>query len=149
MRDKRKEINMKNKSAFITDLLLFLASAFFCTGTKFVFHACGKKEDGSYMSCHWAEQAVFAVSISIVIISLLVLLVKNRKFKAGAAAALIPCALMAAIIPNNMINLCMMNTMRCHSTMRPFVITASAVIIIIAAADIFLNINSKENKNEA
>ena len=78
---------MKNKSAFITDILLFLASAFFCTGTKFIFHACGKKDDGSYMACHWAEQAVFAIGISIVIISLLVLFIKNRKFKAGAAAA--------------------------------------------------------------
>ena len=140
---------MKNKSAFITDILLFLASAFFCTGTKFIFHACGKKDDGSYMACHWAEQAVFAIGISIVIISLLVLFIKNRKFKAGAAAAVIPSALMAAIIPNNMINLCMMDTMRCHSTMRPFVIIASVIIIIIAAVDIFMNIRAKENKNEA
>jgi cytochrome bd-type quinol oxidase subunit 2 len=139
---------MKNKSTFVTDLLLFSASVFFSIGTKFIFHACDKKDDGTYMACHWAEQAVFAVSIAIVVISVTVIFVKNRHLKAGAAASVIPCALMAAVIPNNMINLCMMNTMRCHSTMRPFIIISAVIIIILAIADIILNIRKKEDKNE-
>ncbi len=139
---------MKNKSAFVTDILLFLASIFFSIGVKFIFHACGKKDDGTYMACHWAEQAVFAISIAIAVISVIVLVVKNRYFKAGAAAAVIPCALMAAVIPNNMINLCMMNTMRCHSTMRPFIIISAVIIIILAIADIVLNTRKKGDKNE-
>ena len=72
----------------LTDIVLLLLSLALCLGVKLVFHACGMKEDGSYMNCHWAEQAVFAVSAGLTITSVLRLFL-DRKAKAGAALAMI------------------------------------------------------------
>lgn len=140
--------NMKNRSVFqiAIDIILAAAAAALCFGTKFVFHACGAKEDGSFMACHWAEQAVLAFGIAILIMAVLRLIFSNSGVKTGLSLAIIPSAIIAAMIPNVFINLCMMKDMRCHSVMRPAVIICAAVIAALAAAGIFADSKKTEKK---
>ena len=121
----------------LTDIVLLLLSLALCLGVKLVFHACGMKEDGSYMNCHWAEQAVFAVSAGLTITSVLRLFL-DRKAKAGAALAMSVTATFTALIPGVCIRLCMMDTMRCHAVMRPAVIILCGMLSLTGIADFVL-----------
>ena len=122
----------------ITDILLLVMSAVLCLGVKIVFHACGMKEDGSWMNCHWAEQAVFAVSIGLTVTACLRLFF-DRKAKAGAALAMSVISVMTALIPGVFVRLCMMDSMRCHAVMRPAVTILSVLIAVTGVADLLLS----------
>lgn len=126
------------KKLTVTDVILLVLSAALCLGVKLVFHACGPKEDGSWMTCHWAEQAVFAVSIGMMAIAVVRLFLERRE-KAGAAVAMSLMGVMTALIPNVMIRLCMMNEMRCHAVMHPAVVILSVLTAIAGAADFVLS----------
>lgn len=138
--DKKKSI-----LPIIANTALLLLCAAFCAGIKLVFHACPKKPDGTFMSCHWAEQSVFAFSLALTAMAVLLLIVRNKKTKTGIALAMIPAAAVTALIPNVMIKLCMMENMRCHSTMRPAVIVFS---VVIAAAAVFCAAVNNKNAGD-
>lgn len=63
--------------------------------------------------------------------------------KAGLSAALISCSVFAFIVPENLISLCMMNTMRCRAIMTPAAIVCSVLVVIAAAADIVVQLRRK------
>lgn len=125
------------KKPNITDSLLLLFSLALCIGVKCLFHACGAKDDGSFMSCHWAEQAVFALSLGMTAGSVLRLFL-NRQAKAGAALMLSVTAVMTALLPGVFIRLCMMQEMRCHAVMRPAVIIVCVLLAVTGIADAVL-----------
>ncbi len=122
------------KKITITDILLTVLSLVLCIGIKFFFHACGVKEDGSFMTCHWAEQAVFCASIGMTAAALLRLFLP-QKAKAGAALVMSISAVMTALLPGVFIRLCMMETMRCHALMRPAVIIVCGMIAVTGIVD--------------
>ena len=125
------------KKIRVTDILLPVLSLVLCLGVKLVFPACGPKEDGTWMACHWAEQAVFAVSLALAAMAVLRFFVHSG-MKKGISLAMIPAAAVAAVIPGCLINLCIMDTMDCHAKMRPAVIVCCVLIILAAGADLLL-----------
>ena len=129
---------MENKKIIFTDILLIIASAVLALGAAFVFHACGPKDDGSFMSCHWAQQAVFGLGLVMMIISCMHLGAKNPRMKMGISLAIIPVAVYTALVPQFVIKLCMMSSMRCHTTMRPAAAVICVLIVVIAAVDVIL-----------
>lgn len=132
---------MKNIKAM--DIVLLVLSAVLCVGVKAVFHACEVMED-KIMSCHWAEQAVFAMGIVLVVQALGLIILSRYNVRRGLSFAMIPTAVVTAFIPKIMINLCMMNDMRCHTTMRPAVIILSIIIAVCA----LVNAVTSEGKEE-
>ena len=52
------------------DVLLAVFSVAYLVGVRTVFLPCGPKEDGSWMNCHWAGQAVTGVAVCLVILSI-------------------------------------------------------------------------------
>jgi len=118
------------KKIMIPDVILCILSAVLCFGTKFGFHACGPKEDGGWMACHWAEQAVFGLGIVMLVLSIMMtFLLKDGKTKSGIALSLAGMAALALAVPNHLIMLCMMTDMRCHSVMKPAVMIISIFIL--------------------
>lgn len=129
----------KNKSSNrVSEILLLALSAFFLIGMLTFLGPCGPKDDGTWMTCHWAGQALKGVAAVWLVISVLHLLVKDPKAKMGLSLAAIPTALLGAILPGNLIGLCMMNTMRCHSVMRTSAIILSVLVIVVSAYDAFV-----------
>ncbi|MBR0171492.1 MAG: DUF4418 family protein [Lachnospiraceae bacterium] len=123
----------KNNPASVIDVIILLLCLLLTAGIKLVFHACAPKEDGSWMTCHWAEQAVFAIGVAMVIQALALLLYDRQGkhgVKAGISFALAIQGIICAVLPGILINLCMMQDMRCHTLMRPAVI----VLCILTAA---------------
>ena len=127
----------KNKGAVISELILSVLCIFLCAGDKLIFHACGQTDEGRWMACHWAEQAVFAAGISLTATAVMLMLVKNAGIRRGLALAMIPQAAVTAFIPNTLINLCMKTDMRCHAVTKPAVIILSAAVAVCAAVCAF------------
>jgi hypothetical protein len=128
------------KISVILDAVLCILSALLCFGTKYLFHACGPKEDGGWMACHWAEQAVFGIGLVLLVLSLVMTFAfKDGKTKSGIALSLEAIAALALVMPNHLISLCMMNTMRCHAVMKPAVIIISILIILCGMAACILH----------
>ena len=66
---------MKRSSAYTAcDILLPLLALAFFLGLLFVFGPCGTKEDGGWMTCHWAGQALRGLAGVLLVIALLHLL---------------------------------------------------------------------------
>ncbi len=120
----------------ITDILLPVLSIVFLVGLLTFAGACGPKEDGSFMTCHWAGQAVKALAVLMLITSIVRLAVRDRGMKKGLSIAIVLTAITAAVIPGILINLCMMNTMHCHAVMRPFIIVMAVLLTAGAIIDI-------------
>lgn len=132
---KESENMKKNLSGILTGILTVLG-LLLSVGVQLVFHACGAGEDGSYMSCHWAQMAVVAIGAVIAVTGAAALAVRDRKIRMGLVAAVIPAALAAVLVPNVLIRLCMMDTMHCNHVMRPAVLIFGILAMIISAADV-------------
>ena len=120
----------------IADILLPVLSIIFLVGLLTFAGPCGPKEDGSFMSCHWAGQAVKALAVLLIVMSVIRLALRDRGMKKGLSIAIVLTAITAAVIPGNLISLCMMNTMHCHAVMRPFVIVMAVLQAAAAMIDI-------------
>lgn len=120
----------------VGDIALLVVSIAFLVGIVALFGPCGPKEDGSWMTCHWAGNAVTGLATVLVAISIIHALVPGAQVKMGLAIATIPVSALAAVLPANIIDLCMMNTMHCRVVMRPAVIACAVVMIAAAVFDI-------------
>ena len=127
----------------IIHIAAILLSVFLAAGVKLLFHACGPKEDGSWMHCHTAENAVCICGICMAVLLLGALLLRGRR------AAAIPCLLAAAagvvtaLLPNTIIHMCMMTDMRCHAVMKPAVIILSILIALLSAVSGILHLRER------
>lgn len=130
---------MKKLAAF-SNVTVLLLSAALCIGVKTVFKACSQTAEGKWMACHWAEQAVMGIGIALTVTALMLVIIGSKKMKQGLALAMIPQAVVSALIPNTLIKLCMMETMHCHTVTKP------AVIIISALIAVFAGISAVSNK---
>ena len=118
------------------DAILFVLSAALFAGVLTVFAPCGAKEDGGWMTCHWAGNAVAGVAAVLTALVIMRLFVKDTKARLGLSAAMIPAALLSALFPGRLISLCMMPAMRCRAVMSPAVTVLSVLIIAAAGIDV-------------
>lgn len=121
----------------ITDVLLLLASGVFFIGMRTFLAPCAQQADGKWMVCHWAGEALFGVAAVLFAIALLHAVIWRAAIKTGLAMAMIPTAVLAFFLPGQMIDLCMMETMRCHTVMQPAARAISAVLILLACLDVY------------
>lgn len=115
-------------------------------GVLLIFPACGPKDDGTFMMCHWAGQAVFGMGIVLTVISVIVLIFGSGKAAAGASLSAAALAVLTALTPEILIPLCKMPTMQCHTLMRPAVIVLSALIAAAAVVDAVIILKRKDDK---
>lgn len=129
-----KNRNQKKKAPAVSGITAALCIVL-TVGVMTVFHACGPKEDGSWMSCHYAQMTVFFLGIAMTACSIASLFLN---FGAGVFLHVLTILLAAAaaVIPGNVIRLCMMNQMQCRAVMRPAVLLLSILIIAFSAGSI-------------
>ena len=129
---------MNNRSTVVLDAATLLLSASFAVGMKTFLAACGPHEDGAWMSCHWAEAALFALAVVLTVQAAIRLALRAPGAKRGAALAMLPVALAAAIVPGGLIPLCMMRTMRCQMVMKPGATVFAVLIAALCAVEALL-----------
>lgn len=130
---------MKRSSAYTAcDILLPLLALAFFLGLLFVFGPCGPKEDGGWMTCHWAGQALRGLAGALLVIALLHLLPGRAEMKMGLDLATLPLSVLALLLPGRLIGLCTMASMQCRSVMRPAVTVFAVLLMIVSALDLLM-----------
>lgn len=128
---------MKKISPGVTDIVLAVLGVAFLVGIRTFFRPCGPMEDGGWMTCHWAGQAVTGVAGALLALAVIHLFAGER-VKIGLDLALAALSILAVSLPGHLIGLCMMRDMRCRSVMTPGVTVLAILTILAAAADIFI-----------
>lgn len=131
-------MEQKTRRAGLGDLLLLVFSLLYLSGILTFFAPCGPKEDGSWMTCHWAGQAALGTAAVLTVLSVVHILAKDRGIKLGLDVGILSAAALSALIPGRLIGLCMMPEMRCRQLTAPGVTVCSVLILAAAAADLIL-----------
>ena len=123
----------------VGDILMLAMGVLYFALIHAVFYPCDPLADGTFMSCHWAHQAISGCALALFALSVFHLILKNKGIKIGLDIAAIVIALLAMGIPGKLINLCMMPEMRCRMLMAPGTMVLSVLTMIAALVDIFLH----------
>ena len=126
-----------NAAAIVLSIIL-------AAGVKLVFHACGPKEDGSWMHCHTAENTVCISAVGMTLLMLGVFILQNRKGAFALSLLTTVAAALTALLPNTIIHMCMMTNMRCHAVMKPTVVLLSVIIAVISLITGIMRLREKE-----
>ena len=135
---------MRRNACRWMDAGLLILNALALVGSRTFFKPCAASEDGSFMACHWAGQAVFGLTIIATILCAMCLLVRNSDGKAGLLAAMLPVSAVSMLMPGGLIRLCMMPDMRCRAVMQPCVIAFCAVSIVLTIADLLITLRGRK-----
>ena len=111
-----------------------IAALVLIIGALTFFSAC-ESENGMHMACHWAQNAVALSGVVIALLSAVRVFIPNRDIKTGLMLGIFITAVSVIFIPNTVISLCMMDTMRCHTIFKPAVIITASVIAVISGVD--------------
>lgn len=120
-----------------TDFLLAALSALTLIGALTFFKTCGPREDGSWMNCHWANQTVTGLAAVMTVLSIARFFLGDGE-KIGLDLSQIALAVLTAVLPGNLIPLCGMETMRCHTVFQPAALVLSVLTAAAALADAIL-----------
>ena len=131
---------MKGK---ITGILLLIVGLIQALGLKFVFGACGPKEDGKWMRCHYTETVGIAIGILVVFVGIVYIATSSKALiGAGLSLALIPVGIISILLPHKLIGVCMKETMKCVAVTSPAITVLGAIIVIIAVVSAVINLKA-------
>ena len=97
-------------------------------------------DDGSAAACHVAAHAVTAAGCVGAVAALAALFVRSRVASGAFSLVCAAAGLFAAICPGTLFGLCMMQTMRCWTAMKPFALVCGVLVCalgVIAAILLF------------
>ncbi len=103
-------------------------------GSLTVFRACDSAE-GRHMACHWAQNAVTLAGAVLTVQSVIRIFIHDKGIKAGLSVGIFTLALSVIFLPGTVIDLCMMETMRCHTVFKPAVIVIASVLTVVSGID--------------
>ena len=126
----------------VTDIALLALCAVLLIGTLTFLTPCGQKEDGSWMTCHWAGQTSVALAAVLLTMAVMHAVVPKGGVKLGIDLAVLPAAVLVSQVPGHVIGLCMMETMRCQAVMRPGIAVLAVLIAAAAAWDLVLRLKA-------
>lgn len=133
-------------SARVAGIILFLVCLVLAIGAFTVLKTCGPMEDGSWMTCHWAGEAVKGVSVVMAVLAAVGLFTKNSGVKVGLSVGIIANAVLNCCIPGTLIHTCMMPDMQCNAVTKPCVMALSVVIIVIALINAIISVKASKEK---
>lgn len=135
---------MKRLKTGIAEIFLLIFGVLILVGSLTFFSACGAKEDGSFMSCHWAQMMITAFGALISAEALAAVLIPDRMFKAGLDTAAALTSALLALVPGTLIPLCMMPDMHCRAVTQPVTLLLACLAFVAAVAGLILNLKRKE-----
>ena len=136
---------MKLTKEKVFALLPAVFSLLLSLGVMTVFSACGMKEDGTWMRCHGAQNVVELGGFVLFFLFSFGAILKSRSLRLFLYAAGVIGAAALFFVPGDIMPLCMMKTMRCHTVFQPFVRLVSAVIVVSGAAGFVRVLRSSRN----
>ena len=101
-------------------------------GEKTFLRPCSARPDGTFMTCHWAGESVYVLSILLFFGAMLMLIIRKQEVYAALEGMVILICLLMKHIPGGFIPLCMKKDMRGWAGMRPGVGLLCALVILLA-----------------
>ena len=101
-------------------------------GEKTFLSPCSARPDGTFMTCHWAGESVYVLSILLFFGAMLMLIIRKQEVYAALEGMVILICLLMKHLPGGFIPLCMKKDMRCWAVMRPGVGLLCALVILLA-----------------
>lgn len=101
-------------------------------GEKTFLRPCSARPDGTFMTCHWAGESVYVLSILLFFGAMFMLTIRKQEVYAALEGMVISICLLMKQIPGGYIPLCMKKDMRCWAVMRPGVGLLCALVILLA-----------------
>lgn len=144
-------INKKKCKIGFTDILLLVCSVLYSIGIKYWFPVCEISGD-MVMGCHWAGEVLAAVSILLIVISVVHIAIPDERIKNGIDISLAGIAVFAMMIPGNIISLCKNSEMQCRNYTSVWTIIFMVSLCIISVADAFiylLQLSGEKHKRKA
>lgn len=135
------------KNFRVNDLIFAILNILFFIGNTFVFHACGTKDDGSWMTCHYAQNIIKLTSIIGTILSIINIFV-NAQTKLGIYISTLAISIGTIFIPGKLIPLCMMSDMRCNAITKPCTITFAVIIALCSLINLIFILLKLRNQNQ-
>lgn len=137
----------KCKIAF-TDIQFLVFSILYLIGIKLWFPVCEMSGD-MVMSCHWAGEVLFALSVLLVVMSLIHILIPDERVKAGID---IPCAgiaVLSTMIPGSIISLCKNSEMQCRADTSLWTMIFMVIIFVVVCVDAFIYLRLQSGKKHS
>ena len=132
-----KGISMQNdKAQPLVGIVLTVLSSILLVGILTFAGPCGVHDDGTVSSCYWASRAVLGVGVVLVVISLVRIFERDEGERRGLSFSAALLGVLVAVLPGVLIDLCMMQTMRCHTVMRPFALVMGVLIAVVGGVDL-------------
>lgn len=123
---------IKKKS---TDILNIILAIILTVGSLTFF----KSVCGADMHCHTANTVITVIGAVLVILTVLGFVFKG-KFKAILSFVTAAVALIEMLIPGVIMSLCMMPSMSCRATMKPWTILLSVAIAFVSIVSGIINL---------
>jgi len=120
----------------IAPLLLAAAGAVLALGVLTFAGPC-VHDDGSAAACAAAAHAVLAAGIIALIAGFAGAVTRGIQIQTIASIVGIAAGIFATVAPGGLFPLCMMQTMRCWTMMRPFSLVLGVVVAVAGAAMLF------------
>ena len=121
----------------ITEILAAVLSLVFLIGVRSWFRVCPVMSD-MVMSCHWAGEVLKALSIVMLVISLIHIFIPDEKMKMGMDIPFLCVLIMTIFIPGGVISLCQKAEMQCRSVSQPWSVVIMIVLIIVSVIDLII-----------
>ena len=137
---------MKNKVNKLMPIIAVVLSLLLVIGVNTLFSACAPKDDGSWMHCHMVQVCSMCLGIVILVLSAAMLFVKAKTVGNILRALSLVLSVSVGVLPNCM-SMCMMDNMRCHSVMKPFLLVL-CVLLSLTFTLSFIPFNKKEKNGE-
>lgn len=128
------ERNNKKRRPGVLDIVIAVLSCSLCAAPQFVFRTCGMKPDGGWMLCHWTGQAVTAIGAVVFLLSVVRFFAPSQ-VKWGISLSLALLAILAALLPVQVLPLCGMASMPCHTLFEPAVRLISVLLFSAVVGD--------------
>ena len=121
-----------SKKNIILSAVPAVLSLLLSLGTLTVFRACAAKEDGTWMHCHTAQNAVVIAAAVLFIVFAVTMIMRSKAARMALFVIGLAGSIVIFFIPGTIVSMCMMNTMQCYAVMQPFVRVMSAVIAVFS-----------------
>ncbi len=133
---KKKKVLLSLIPAFLWLLLVI--------GVLTVFSACGLKDDGTWMKCHQVQNAIAISGGIMAALSLLSAFLNKSLLKVALNAVTLAGSIVIFLLPGTLMPMCMMQTMRCYTTMQPFVRIMTVITAVLSIWGMISMVRSKD-----
>lgn len=135
---------MEHIKKSIPELITTILSAGLFVGSFTFLNTCGPKDDGSFMTCHYAGNVIKALSL-VILIQAVLALINFKNTRAGLNISNLLVSVVCLLVPGHLVATCMMNDMRCNLYTKPGVTVICIIIAAVTLISSVMNLIKKDS----